>query len=133
MIIHYNRVIAFDKFKKDYNQTSMKVLSLLKQKNYTQEYFDKNYSKVVDEVIKYLKDLEEKQNNLTLYDKPVLTGDMITKQMDKIRQSYYKMTLIKNPELKKKEKKEPKLENLEDLIKNYNFTEEDLKNIINRK
>ena len=133
MIIHYNRVIAFDKFKKDYNQTSMKVLSLLKQKNYTQEYFDKNYSKVVDEVIKYLKDLEEKQNNLTLYDKPVLTGDMITKQMDKIRQSYYKMTLIKNPELNKKEKKEPKLENLEDLIKNYNITEEDLKNITNSK
>ena len=129
MLIHYNRVVAFDKFKNDYNQTSMKVVNLLKQKNYTQDYFQKNFSKVVDEVINYLRDLEQKQNNLTLYDKPVLTGDMINKQMDKIRQSYYKMTQIKNPELNKK--KEPKLEKLEDLIKNYNITDEDLKNITN--
>ncbi len=145
---HYDRAVAVNKFLQDLNQTQTRVINILKDKPWTEEYFNKTFLKVFNETIEWFNQTYEKQENTSHWDPEVLKPKMLTQKMDNLRQHVYEMSKMKNEtekseETKNKKTKKPKKkkrpgeidldeilnssksDTLEDLIKKYNMTREE--------
>ena len=121
---------ALKKFYIDLNNTFIKIAKLLKDKPYTEDYYNNTFLKDYNSVINWLNESLTNQSQISLAEKPILTAEKINSKSDIIRRSYYKMTQVKKPkEEKKNDKKVDSLfdeDNLEELIKKYNVTREEI-------
>ena len=128
--IFVDRMEALKKFYIDLNNTFIKIAKLLKDKPYTEDYYNNTFLKDYNSVINWLNESLTNQSQISLAEKPILTAEKINSKSDIIRRSYYKMTQVKKPkEEKKKDKKVDSLfdeDNLEELIKKYNVTREEI-------
>ena len=145
---HYDRVQAMNKFFNDLNSTQKRVLKILSEKPWTEEYFNTTFMKEYNETLDWFNRTYTEQESKKHWEAEVLTPYMLNKKMDNLRQYLYEMTTMKNltkeerekERKKKKEKKKNKIgdfdiddllrknrreDDLDELFKKYNISKED--------
>lgn len=95
--LYKKREIAFEKFyvqlknlDKDYNK-------LKKEKPWVEYYYEDTFYDKVQKIIKYVKDKEEAQKLLKLYDDPIVNGDEIDEKREEILREYQIMENLEKP------------------------------------
>ena len=129
--IAVDRNEALKKFDKELNSTFTKIGKLLKDKPWTQDYYNNTFLKDYNSVLNWLNESIKNQSEISLAEKPILTAAKINSKSDIIRRSYYRMTQIKKP-VEEKDKKTDDLfgnMNYEELIKKYNVSKEEIERI----
>ena len=144
---HYKRAEAINKFINDLNSTQQRVIKTLKEKPWTQEYFNKTFLKEFNETVEWFNITLFRQENTPHWEPEVLDPYILNLKMDNLRQHLYEMTMMKNltEEEKKKEKekkakkkkkrvgdidledilKKNKKDDLEELLKKHNISKEE--------
>ena len=157
---HYDRMTAINKFLTDLNSTQQRIVKVLSDKPWTEEYFNTTFLKEYNETMKWFNETFYKQENTPHWEPEVLSSYMLNKKMDNLRKHLYEMTTMKNmtkeereKEKDKREKKKKERQNkkkgkigdidldellnkrdkdLDDLFKKYNITKEEFqKRILN--
>ena len=152
---HYDRIQALNKFFNDLNSTEKRVMKILKEKPWTEEYFNTTFLKEYNETMEWFNKTYMQQESLKHWEQEVLTPYMLNKKMDNLRSYLYEMTTMKNltKEEREKEKekkrkrdkkrkigdidlddilKKNKEDDLDELFKKYNISKEDFeKKILN--
>ena len=152
---HYDRIQALNKFFNDLNSTEKRVMKILKEKPWTEEYFNTTFLKEYNETMEWFNKTYMQQEALKHWEQEVLTPYMLNKKMDNLRSYLYEMTTMKNltKEEREKEKekkrkrdkkrkigdidlddilKKNKEDDLDELFKKYNISKEDFeKKILN--
>ena len=152
---HYDRIQALNKFFNDLNSTEKRVMKILKEKPWTEEYFNTTFLKEYNETMEWFNKTYMQQEALKHWEPEVLTPYMLNKKMDNLRSYLYEMTTMKNltKEEREKEKekkrkrdkkrkigdidlddilKKNKEDDLDELFKKYNISKEDFeKKILN--
>jgi hypothetical protein len=157
---HYERMTAVNKFLTDLNSTQQRIVKILSDKPWTEEYFNTTFLKEYNETMKWFNETFNKQENTPHWEPEVLSSYMLNKKMDNLRKHLYEMTTMKNMtkeerekeknkrDKKKKERKDKKKgkigdidlddllnkreKDLDDLFKKYNITKEEFqKRILN--
>ena len=145
---HYDRVQAINKFFNDLNSTQKRVVKILTDKPWTEEYFNTTFMKEFNETLEWFNKTFKEQEAIPHWEPEVLTPYMLNKKMDNLRQFLYEMTQMKNltkeerekeKEKKKKNKKKNKIgdidlddilhkkneDDLDELFKKFNISKED--------
>ena len=157
---HYERMTAVNKFLTDLNSTQQRIVKILSDKPWTEEYFNTTFLKEYNETMKWFNETFYKQESTPHWEPEVLSSYMLNKKMDNLRKHLYEMTTMKNMtkeerekeknkrEKKKKERKDKKKgkigdidldellnkrdKDLDDLFKKYNISKEEFqKRILN--
>ena len=154
---HYDRATAINKFLTDLNSTQQRIVKTLRDKPWTEEYFNTTFLKVYNETMDWFNKTFTKQEATPHWEPEVLSPYMLTRKMDNLRKYLYEMTTMKNmtkeereKEKEKKEKKKKKTNkkigdidlddilnkkkdnDLDELLKKYNISKEDFeKKILN--
>ena len=96
--LYKKREIAFEKFyvllknlDKDYNN------KLRKEKPWVEYYYEETYYNIAQKIIKYVKEKEEVQNLLKLYDDPIVKGEEIDEKREELFREYQKMENLEKP------------------------------------
>ena len=126
---HYDRVQAINKFFNDLNSTQKRVVKILTDKPWTEEYFNTTFMKEYNETLEWFNKTYSEQESIPHWEPEVLTPYMLNKKMDDLRKFLYEMTTMKNltkeeKEKEKKKKKEKKKNKIGDI---------DLDDILNKK
>jgi hypothetical protein len=145
---HYDRIQALNKFLNDLNSTEKRVVKILKEKPWTEEYFNTTFMKEYNETMDWFNKTFTQQEALKLWEPEVLTPYMLNKKMDNLRKYLYEMTTMKNltkeerekeKEKKKKKDKKKKIgdididdilnrnkeDDLDELFKKFNISKEE--------
>ena len=146
---HYDRVQAMNKFFNDLNSTQKRVVKILSEKPWTEEYFNTTFMKEYNETLEWFNRTYTEQESKKHWEAEVLTPYMLNKKMDDLRKYLYEMTTMKNltkeerekekEKKKKKDKKKNKIgdfdiddlfknkreDDLDELFKKYNISKED--------
>ena len=143
---HYDRIQAINKFLNDLNSTEKRVVKILTDKPWTEEYFNTTFMKEYNETIEWFNKTFSQQESIPHWEPEVLTPYMLNKKMDDLRKYLYEMTTMKNltkeEREKEKEKKKKKKTNkigdidlddilnrkdndLDELFKKYNISKEE--------
>ena len=147
---HYDRATAINKFLTDLNSTQQRIVKTLRDKPWTEEYFNTTFLKVYNETMDWFNKTFTKQEATPHWEPEVLSPYMLTRKMDNLRKHLYEMTTMKNmtkeereKEKEKKEKKKKKTNkkigdidlddilnkkkdnDLDELLKKYNISKED--------
>ena len=157
---HYERMTAVNKFLTDLNSTQQRIVKVLSEKPWTEEYFNTTFLKEYNETMKWFNETFFKQENTPHWEPEVLSPFMLNRKMDNLRKHLYEMTTMKNMtkeerekekdkrEKKKKERKNKKKgkigdidldeilnkrdKDLDDLFKKYNISKEEFqKKVLN--
>jgi len=157
---HYERMTAVNKFLTDLNSTQQRIVKILSEKPWTEEYFNTTFLKEYNETMKWFNETFYKQENTPHWEPEVLSSFMLNRKMDNLRKHLYEMTTMKNmtkeerqKEKEKREKKKKEREkkkkgkigdidldeilhkkdkDLDDLFKKYNISKEEFqKKILN--
>ena len=153
---HYDRIQALNKFFTDLNSTEKRVMKILKEKPWTEEYFNTTFLKEYNETMDWFNKTFTQQEALKHWEPEVLTPFMLNKKMDNLRSFLYEMTTMKNltkeerekekEKKKKRDRKKNKIgdidlddilkknkeDDLDELFKKYNISKEDFeKKILN--
>ena len=128
---HYDRVQAINKFFNDLNSTQKRVVKILTDKPWTEEYFNTTFMKEYNETLAWFNKTYSEQESIPHWEPEVLTPYMLNKKMDDLRKYLYEMTTMKNltkeereKEKEKKKKKDKKKNKIGDI---------DLDEILNKK
>ena len=128
---HYDRVQAINKFFNDLNSTQKRIVKILTDKPWTEEYFNTTFMKEYNETLQWFNNTYQKQEATPHWEPEVLTPYMLNKKMDNLRKFLYEMSQMKNltkeereKEKEKKNKKEKKKNKIGDI---------DLDDILNKK
>ena len=128
---HYDRVQAINKFFNDLNSTQKRIVKILTDKPWTEEYFNTTFMKEYNETLEWFNNTYQKQEATPHWEPEVLTPYMLNKKMDNLRKFLYEMSQMKNltkeereKEKEKKNKKEKKKNKIGDI---------DLDDILNKK
>ena len=150
---HYDRVQAINKFFNDLNSTQKRVVKILTEKPWTEEYFNTTFMKEYNETMNWFNKTFTEQEKIPHWEPEVLTPSMLNRKMDNLRKYLYEMTQMKNltkeEREKEKEKKNKKKKNkigdvdlddilnkkdddLDELFKRFNISKEDFeKKVLN--
>ena len=152
---HYDRANAINKFFNDLNSTQQRVIKTLREKPWTEEYFNTTFLKHYNETMEWFNKTYTKQESTPHWEPEVLSPYMLNLKMDKLRKYLYEMTTMKNMTKEEREKEKAKKENkkkkknkigdididellnkkdndLDDLFKKYNISKEEFeKKILN--
>ena len=152
---HYDRVQAINKFFNDLNSTQKRVVKILTDKPWTEEYFNTTFMKEYNETLAWFNKTYSEQESIPLWEPEVLTPYMLNKKMDDLRKYLYEMTTMKNltkeerekekEKKKKKDKKKNKIgdidldeilnkkdDDLDELFKKFNISKEEFeKKVVN--
>ena len=126
--IDYERYEEVTKIITELNKTNITANDLVKRDPWRFEHFNNTFLKDINAVEKWLIESLEKQNNRSLTEEPYLLAEHIKDKRRIITNSLYKLKQVKKP----KEPEKPNIDdimkdgvNLEDLMKNSNFTKEE--------
>ena len=134
---HYDRVQAINKFFNDLNSTQKRIVKILTDKPWTEEYFNTTFMKEYNETLEWFNNTYQKQEATPHWEPEVLTPYMLNKKMDNLRKFLYEMSQMKNltkeereKEKEKKNKKEKKKNkigdiDLDELFKKFNISKEE--------
>lgn len=146
---HYDRVQAINKFFNDLNSTQKRVVKILTDKPWTEEYFNTTFMKEYNETLAWFNKTYSEQESIPHWEPEVLTPYMLNKKMDDLRKYLYEMTTMKNltkeerekekEKKKKKDKKKNKIgdidldeilnnkkdDDLDELFKKFNISKEE--------
>jgi len=93
---HYDRVQAINKFFNDLNSTQKRVVKILTDKPWTEEYFNTTFMKEYNETLEWFNKTYSEQESIPHWEPEVLTPYMLNKKMDDIRKFLKKKTKMKN-------------------------------------
>ena len=121
--IDIERYEEITKFIVELNTTNNTANDLVKRDPWRFEHFNNTFLKDINAVEKWLLESIEIQNNRTLTEEPYLLAEHIKDRRRIVKNSLYKLRQVKKP----KEPEKPNIDepNLEDLMKNSNFTKEE--------
>ena len=121
--IDNERYEEITKFIVELNTTNNTANDLVKRDPWRFEHFNNTFLKDINAVEKWLLESIEIQNNRTLTEEPYLLAEHIKDRRRIVKNSLYKLRQVKKP----KEPEKPNIDepNLEDLMKNSNFTKEE--------
>ena len=150
---HYDRVQAINKFFNDLNSTQKRLVKILTDRPWTEEYFNTTFMKEYNETLDWFNKTYKQQEATPHWEPEVLSPFMLNKKMDNLRQYLYEMTQMKNltkeereKEKKKKNKKKNKIgdidsddilhkkddNDLDELFKKFNISKEEFdKKVLN--
>ena len=107
---HYDRMTAVNKFLTDLNSTQQRIVKVLSDKPWTEEYFNTTFLKEYNETMKWFNETFYKQENTPHWEPEVLSSYMLNKKMDNLRKHLYEMTTMKNMTKEEREKEKDKRE-----------------------
>ena len=128
---HYDRVQAINKFFNDLNSTQKRVVKILTDKPWTEEYFNTTFMKEYNETLEWFNKTYSEQESIPHWEPEVLTPYMLNKKMDDLRKFLYEMTTMKNLTKEEKEKEKEKKKKKEK--KKNKIGDIDLDDILNKK
>ena len=150
---HYDRVQAINKFFNDLNSTQKRLVKILTDRPWTEEYFNTTFMKEYNDTLDWFNKTYKQQEATPHWEPEVLSPFMLNKKMDNLRQYLYEMTQMKNltkeereKEKKKKNKKKNKIgdidlddilhkkddNDLDELFKKFNISKEEFdKKVLN--
>ena len=128
---HYDRVQAINKFFNDLNSTQKRVVKILTDKPWTEEYFNTTFMKEYNETLEWFNKTYSEQESIPHWEPEVLTPYMLNKKMDDLRKFLYEMTTMKNLTKEEKEKEKEKKKKKEK--KKNKVGDIDLDDILNKK
>ena len=91
------REIAFEKFYVQLKHLDKEYNKLKKEKPWVEYYYEDTFYDKVQKIIKYVKDKEEAQKLLKLYDDPIVNGDEIDEKREEILREYKIMENLEKP------------------------------------
>ena len=125
---HYDRAVAINKFFTDLNSTEKRIVKVLKEKPWTEEYFNTTFLKEYNETMEWFNITYMRQERTPHWEPEVLDPYILNLKMDNLRHHLYEMTMMKNlteeEKAKEKEKKKKKKKN--------KFGDIDLDDILNK-
>ena len=107
---HYERMTAVNKFLTDLNSTQQRIVKILTDKPWTEEYFNTTFLKEYNETMKWFNETYFKQENTPHWEPEVLSSYMLNKKMDNLRKHLYEMSIMKNMTKEEREKEKDKRE-----------------------
>ena len=150
---YYDRVQAINKFFNDLNSTQKRLVKILTDRPWTEEYFNTTFMKEYNDTLDWFNKTYKQQEATPHWEPEVLSPFMLNKKMDNLRQYLYEMTQMKNltkeereKEKKKKNKKKNKIgdidlddilhkkddNDLDELFKKFNISKEEFdKKVLN--
>ena len=150
---HYERIEAVNKFLTDLNSTIKRGMKTLKDKPWTEDYFNKIFLKEYNDTLEWFNVTLFRQESTRPWEPEVVDPYILNLKMDNLRHHLYEMTKMKNltekekakeKEKKSKNKKKKKIgdidfddlfnkkDDLDDLLKKYNISREEFeKKILN--
>jgi len=133
---HYERMTAVNKFLTDLNSTQQRIVKILSEKPWTEEYFNTTFLKEYNETMKWFNETFYKQENTPHWEPEVLSSFMLNRKMDNLRKHLYEMTTMKNMTKEEREKEKDKREKKKRERKNKKkgkIGDIDLDEILNKK
>jgi len=133
---HYERMTAVNKFLTDLNSTQQRIVKILSEKPWTEEYFNITFLKEYNETMKWFNETFYKQENTPHWEPEVLSSFMLNRKMDNLRKHLYEMTTMKNMTKEEREKEKDKREKKKRERKNKKkgkIGDIDLDEILNKK
>ena len=133
---HYERMTAVNKFLTDLNSTQQRIVKILSEKPWTEEYFNTTFLKEYNETMKWFNETFYKQENTPHWEPEVLSSFMLNRKMDNLRKHLYEMTTMKNMTKEEREKEKDKREKKKKERKNKKkgkIGDIDLDEILNKK
>ena len=133
---HYERMTAVNKFLTDLNSTQQRIVKVLSEKPWTEEYFNTTFLKEYNETMKWFNETFYKQENTPHWEPEVLSSFMLNRKMDNLRKHLYEMTTMKNMTKEEREKEKDKREKKKRERKNKKkgkIGDIDLDEILNKK
>lgn len=133
---HYERMTAVNKFLTDLNSTQQRIVKVLSEKPWTEEYFNTTFLKEYNETMKWFNETFYKQENTPHWEPEVLSSFMLNRKMDNLRKHLYEMTTMKNMTKEEREKEKDKREKKKKERKNKKkgkIGDIDLDEILNKK
>ena len=91
------REIAFEKFYVQLKNLDKEYNKLKKEKPWVEYYYEDTFYDKAQKIIKYVKDKEEAQKLLKLYDEPIVNGDEIDEKREEIIREYKIMENLEKP------------------------------------
>ena len=91
------REIAFEKFYVQLKHLDKEYNKLKKEKPWVEYYYEDTFYDKVQKIIKYVKDKEDAQKLLKLYDDPIVNGDEIDEKREEILREYKIMENLEKP------------------------------------
>ena len=95
--LYKKREIAFEKFYVQLKNLDKEYNKLKKEKPWVEYYYEDTFYDKVQKIIKYVKDKEEAQKLLKLYDEPIVNGDEIDEKREEILREYQIMENLEKP------------------------------------
>ena len=78
------------------NSTQKRVVKILTDKPWTEEYFNTTFMKEYNETLAWFNKTYSEQESIPHWEPEVLTPYMLNKKMDDLRKYLYEMTTMKN-------------------------------------
>ena len=125
-----------NKFLTDLNSTQQRIVKVLSEKPWTEEYFNTTFLKEYNETMKWFNETFYKQENTPHWEPEVLSSFMLNRKMDNLRKHLYEMTTMKNMTKEEREKEKDKREKKKRERKNKKkgkIGDIDLDEILNKK